>query len=498
MQHSRKTESRSLHNGLGSMVLALGVLALSGRYASAQTAGWNAVYGPSNVAASYAVVDATQYSGDICTMINSAITAYNSAMSTPTHGIVVDARGVSTPAACSNGATDYPWYNLVTTSPNQFFANIVLLPAGTITIGATWILPNNTQLVGEGPNTTTIQAASTFSQTDMIEMGHESASNPCAISVGGSTVWDCSGIVIEHLAVKGNGTGANPVNGINNCCAQELSRVNDVSISNVPRGLWLSDSFSENSGPYTNLMISGVNTCLRIGPATTSGNTMVNSRGVHGLTCSATYSSTYTAAITIDGPNNSLEDISISGSNSSAQDGILIGSQAPAEGNTLINIQGSGLKNVIHVSNQTNSNPNNNSGNCPYLTSGTVFNVCDLTILGVANSTANTTTVQDDLTISNTTTTTIKDSTLAMYTLGESVASGSNTPSYVGYSRYTTATAAGDTNAPSWLVGVDAPSGSCAVGTLYSCTGTSSQCAVSGKTAAVWQCMGGSTWHGIQ
>jgi hypothetical protein len=242
--------------------------------------------------------------------------------------------------------------------------------------------------------------------------------------------------------------------------------------------------FAQNSGPYTNLTISAVNTCLAIGPAM-HGNIMVNSRGVHGLQCSVNTANT--PAITVDGPNNSLEDILISTSKTGV-DGIFIGSQGPANGNTLLNIQGSGLNNVIHISNVSASTPQN----CPYTSNDKVYNVCDLTIFGVARS-SGTTTVQDDLTGA-----TITDSTLAMYTLGEIV--GNNSTPF-GYSRFTTA--ASGTNATPWLVGAMYPSGGCAIGTLYSCTGSSMACKnpTTGTEATLWQCASsstGPTWNKIQ
>jgi hypothetical protein len=197
------------------------------------------------------------------------------------------------------------------------------------------------------------------------------------------------------------------------------------------------------------------------------------------LRCSVASGST--AAITIDSPNNSLEDITISGSNSSTQDGILIGSHAAAQGNVLLNVQGANLNNVIHIKNYTPSS----SSNCPGNTNNSV---CDITILGVSNS-GSTTTIQDDLVSA---TQGIKDSTVGLYVVGEpvqNIASGGT--SNIGYSRFTTATASGNT--PTWLVGPTTPSGSCAVGTLYSCT----QCASGSGT--VWECLGGgTTWKKIQ
>lgn len=480
MHQMRRVQLASLQFGLGILL----VTALSMRVSAQQ--GQNAVVqstGPITTSPSYAIVDATQFQvngSDLCATINNVFGVYYPTVGAA-NGIVVDARGISgTALQCTSGTN--PWSNLISAENkygNDEFTDIVLLPAGTIQIQTTWVLPNYTHLIGQGPNSTIIQAGSNITQ-DMIDMGQASG-------LLCSSLPDCPGVVIEHLELNGNGNQY----GIVNCCAQELSRVNDVSISNVKTGLWLSDRFAQNSGPYTNLTISGVNTCLSIGPAM-SGN-MVNSRGVHGLQCSV--NSTSSAAITVDGPNNSLEDISISSASSSA-DGIYVGSKGSAEGNTFLNIQGSGLNNVIHISNANNSGVSGPQ-NCPYTHNrtsgqGTVYNVCDLTIFGVARS-SGTSTVKDDLTG-----TTIIDSTLAMYTLGEIV--GTNYTSF-GYSRFTTATASGNTNATPWLVGATYPSGSCKIGTLYSCTGSSSACNNSTATAALWQCVpvsGTPTWTKIQ
>jgi hypothetical protein len=420
---------------------------------------------------SYALVDATRFSGsDICAMISSVFALYNQVNTPYLEGVVIDARGVSTAASCGSN----PWSTL--SGSNGPFSSVVLLPSGTITIQSTWILPDKTRLVGEGPSSTTIAAGSSLTTGDMIDMGAPSGFSCSARP-------DCPGIIIEHLGLVGNGN----VNGIVNCCAQELSHVNDVSISNVKTGLWISDKYAENSGPYTNLTISGASVaCLSIGPGVTA--TIPVTRGIHGLSCSVNNSST--AAITIDGSNNSLEDISISGS--SSQDGILIGSHAPAQGNVLFNIQGTGLKNVIHIS--PNTTPTSGASNCPEFITTTNYNyVCDVTMLGVARS-GGTTTIQDDLASPSQG---INDSTVAIYVLGETIQNLSGTTTTdIGYSRFTTATASGNT--PTWIVGPAAPSGTCAVGAIYSCTGSSGACTSGTSTGAVWQCLGGGTWKKIQ
>lgn len=468
MHQLRRARLRVLHFLIGVLFTATLSTTANAQNSPQTPQGWNAsVYSGSGTitpSPSYAVVDAAQYSGsDLCVQINNVFATYNASTS---NGIVVDARGVPSSALnCTSGTN--PWSNAI--SHGTSFWNIVLLPAGTITIQAPWVLPLWTHLIGQGPNSTVIAAASGLGSQDVIDMGLESNSMPCYVATG-----DCPGIVIEHLGLIGNDLGK----GIVNCCAQELSRVNDVSMSHVTTGLALSNRFAQNSGPYSNLTISAKNACLAIGPATTGDQfgymTMINSRGVHGLTCSVNTSNT--AAIKIDGPGNSLEDISISTS-STEVDGILIGAQGPAQGNTLFNVQGIGLKNVIHVSPQTGSLQHNNAGNCPYPvvnSQKTVYNVCDLTIFGVARING-TSTVQDDLT-----NTTLKDTTLAMYVLGEIV--GTNTTN-IGYSRITTGTAVANTNATPWLVGATAPSGSCSVGAMYSCTGSSCP----GQSMNVWE-----------
>ena len=193
----------------------------------------------------------------------------------------------------------------------------------------------------------------------------------------------------------------------------------------------------------------------------------------------------------IDVPDNELEDITVS-SATSGMDGVLIGSKGPAEGNTLTNVLGgSGLANVIHISNATSAKQTNGNGFCPFPVSpGAVNNVCDLTILGVAGP-SGTNTLRDELT-----NTTVTDPSLGMYTLGEYV--GTNSVS-IGNSRFTTAAA--NTNTTPWLVGPAAPTGTCSVGALYSCTGSSGSCTISTVTATLWQCVGsstGSTWTKIQ
>jgi hypothetical protein len=397
---------------------------------------WTALGSSANrVTKTFAMVDAREFGGDICARIRaSIIQTYYSGGPNYNYGIVVDARGVGpgTIQSCS----DSPW-DLSVQPP----ATVVLLPSGTITISNTWTMPAQARLVGEGPGLTLLKA--TFSGADMIDMGNSTLCPPGSAN-------DCPAIVIEHLALSGNSHSA--VNGIVNNNAQELSYVNDVSFSNITgTALSLASQFTWNSGPYTNLTMSDVGTCVNIdGPPGT--------RGIHGLTCGTNSSSG--AAIYLNASNNSLEDISLSGSNT---DGIQIGGDASAlaHNNVLFNIRGTGFTNLIHIENNTGTT------NCPGQTSvsgPTVNNVCDITILGVTNGSGNT--VYDQ--VSNTT---LTDSNLGMYILGEPVqyGTGSSTNNvFLGYSHFTTSL-----NWPTWLVGTTQPSPltSCpSVGSLYSVT----------------------------
>ena len=494
-------------------LLALLMLAVTARAQTSQgNDGFTAAYqSVGSLIASYSLVDATQFgppTSSICALISNVFNDFNN--STVNSGVIVDARAVAgSQLQCTNQDPN-PWNNLGGQdgqgNKKGPFSNIVLLPSGTITIACSWILPDHTYLLGEGPNLTVIAAAQGFNSTmcqnngngsdnDMIDMGAEASFQTmfhCSL-VGAP---DCADIRIEHLALYGNGT----VNGIVNCCAQELSHVKDVSVSNVNVGLWLNDGFAENSGPYTDLTINAV-TCLRIGPAITAppltAPVLAGTRGVHGLNCRSMGS----PAINVDGVNNTLEDISITGNGSG--DGLLIGQNGPASGNVLVNIQGSGLGNLIHLSQETSavySNPP--APACPGPVNGqnqtSANNVCDTTILSATLSGSGNT-IEDDLVLPNQSDIFVADPNVAMYVLGEPVVgTAGGTSSVLGYSRFTTATRSA--TAPTWLFGTGAPTGNCNVGSLYSCTGTG--CQLGSVTATLWQCAGGNPgaglWVGVQ
>jgi len=287
-------------------------------------------------------------------------------------------------------------------------------------------------------------------------MGNLSYSN-CAAANN-----DCPGIAIEHLTLNGNSQSS--VNGIVNLYGQELSYVQDVkftAITGTALSLSLSAS-SNNSGPYSNLTMSGVGTCVSI-------NAAIGTRGIHGLNCSTSGTG---PAIDVEGSNNSLEDISLTGKTGTSTDGILIGNSAAALNNVLFNVNGSGFSNLIHISNNSANNQNECPGKANSSQGTTAYNVCDITIMGVTNSSGNT--IYDQVSG-----VTLTDSNLGMYVLGEPVqygdSSGSN-DQFLGNSHFTTSP-----KWPSWVTGSSSPSSGCSnVGSLYSVT--------SGTNGTLWEC----------
>jgi len=418
--------------------------------ASAQgvNAGANAVY---NYAATTTIpstsfVDANQFTGssstDVCGKINAVLTWANY----PASGTVIDARGI-VPAMNTRNYT---------CSMNPFSGvsspSVVLLPSGTIKTAFTWILPANTRLIGVGPSGitppgTTIQAMSGLAST-IIQLATASAS--------------AESVSVENLTLEGMSMA---VSGIVNVYAEEHSYVRNVTFINflgaaggaAPAlliGSTPGTQAGQNSGPYEDLYF--VNTeggCVTLNSK--------NTRGIHQMTCIGNVS-TYQAGVYLDGPANRIEDTHFEG----FADGILVGSQSgsAAFGDVISNADGNSnslngpMTNVIHIENN---------------------GVVDLAITGVRADEFGSTapnSIRDDET-----STTLSDSTVALYVLGEAKAGGR--------SRFTTSP-----NAPAWVVGNVAPSGSCApasIGSLYSNTGAGSPSTtlyvcVPGSLGGVW------------
>jgi hypothetical protein len=408
-------------------------------------------------------------------MIHAVLLAY-----TPTNynGVVVDARAINpgTIQYCSVN-----WANTVSTS----FATTILLPSGTIATATTWILPSYTHVIGEGPGLTVVEACNTnisvcsgaFTGSEMIDMGSTSV---CILN-------DCNDVTVERLSLDGNGVSGLNINGIVNQYSQELSSVRDVGFSDFAggfgsstgTGLIIKGVLAQNSGPYSDLTMTNVGTCVALEPGpfpSVSGSfSPPQTRGIHGINCVAA-SSTTSAGIYVDTCNNTIEDVALSG----FPDGILLGSLSTAYNNVLMNISGSAGSHLVHLSNATGQL------SCPVppaaagYYSSSASNVSDVTILGVSKS-GSSTTIQDDLT-----NTALSDPHVGMYVVGGAFFHSGTTTDY---SRFTTSQ-----SLPTWRIGSGSPTGvTCATGSLYSqTTGGSS------PPSTIWECEASSNWVPVQ
>jgi len=223
----------------GVVVVLIALSAVGPTVAAAQTAsqGNNAVYNSSGNCSSClgsgAFIDASVFADTtFCKTI------YDIPQPTGYSTAVIDARGLNSSISgfsmtCAAGTT--PWNN-GTTYLNK--PSTILLPAGTIVIPKTWVLPNNTVLIGVGdalPSTssassTTIQACTScsFSGSDMIDLG---TSILCPM-YGDIPV--CNSVSVENLVLDGQGRS---LNGIVNTNAQiNLTRPRD-SYQGMPSGM---------------------------------------------------------------------------------------------------------------------------------------------------------------------------------------------------------------------------------------------------------------------
>jgi|GEM_PF-1470817 len=409
------------------------------------------------------VTPGTDFCNTLFNIINSApgYPAY------PTSGAVIDARGISAPVPCASGST--PWIS-GSTAPATNYPATILLPAATITISNTWILPQHSRIVGQGPGLTTITPATGFNydpaedtQIDaLIEMGTQSTA--LAAFCGGNA--DCVEVGVQDLTLNLNGGVVSVPYGIYNAASQELSYVDNVifnAVGNSTTATYalevtvVSGPSSSNSGPYTNL-VCNLGTSVNAG--TRCVDLQAHTRGLHGITCNGG-SNSATAAIYLDSDANSIEDVYING----FLNGIYIGSQAglsshpQAPSNVLFNIAGgSSVTNLIHISNNTTAS------STPICPGGTPRQaVCDLTILN-ASAAANTT-ILDDLT-PPALTVTGGDTNVGVYIVGEQIGSTATSP--LQYTRFTSSP-----RVPTWGSGTSRPSGTCtSTGSLYSSVST--------------------------
>jgi hypothetical protein len=496
-------------------VVFVGWFLISPSRMSAQSGspGQKAVYGPNGLTGSAVWVDASAWWNpvttpvpDLCSIIQLKILTSGYGSSSYPNGTVIDARGLAygvkngTQTACSVN----PFGALTGPPPST----ILLLPSGFVDTNVTWVVPNNTTLIGDEQGTT-IRAKNPsnglFSGSYIIEMGGTN-------NIGG-TVYHlcpqggaCTGIGIEHLFLEG--ALVTGVGGIDNQYSQAGSYVNNVNLDGFSlTGLFIEAPSSTypgatNSGPYSNIVFnagSNTPTCIDLETQT---------QGIHGVTCIGNSSTVVNpfAGIVVNAGNNSIEDAHIE----SYWDGIQVGPANTPVTNVLISNVTTGdsllTKNTVHLCGPSPL-PGSTFGNC----AGNYVNatVKDVTIFQAMNGNGiQTTTVVDDVSKNAIVACFTKLPTAGpgcaypilstgMYVLGEPDAGSTTTnPAYTKFSSSPTTLNGnynnGSSYMPTWGVGTVLPDSQlCSpVGAIYSQTGTT------GKS--VYVCNASGNWITIR
>jgi hypothetical protein len=431
---------------LSSTVVLLGWFSASPTRVQAQ-AGYNVVTSgtgtiPSWALASSSFIDASAVTSltphnDLCGKIFTILVS----ASYPPSGTVIDARGVTGSAlTCFSGTTPWVGGGAPASAPS-----IILLPSGQITTNSTWVLPPYTRLIGVGAPGLMLSGAGSGT---LISAG-ASLSGPIIEFIGSVSSTPFS-VSVESLTL--NGANTTGVSGIVNDFAQEHSYVRNVTFRNFVApalvvGAGPGDPNPQNSGPYEDLYFLGATEgCVTLNAK--------NTRGIRDMTCVSNSRSMPlpAAGVLLDGPANVIQDTHFEG----FQDGIRIGSQSSSEafGDVIINADGNSNATQLQMTNTVRIS--NALGN----------NVVDLTLTGIRADEYESTapnSIRDDET-----STTLADSTVALYVLGEPIGGVSGA-----YSKFTTSPAAVGDNRATWGVGDGVPTGSCNVGSLFSNVGGS-------------------------
>lgn len=507
---------RTSLRGLAVVILIGGTLSL------AQNAGNNTVYNGATATPSAAFIDASvfppagQGTPDICSALHYVLT--NVAI----QGSVIDARSF---AKISSTQTTLDC-TLASTSPNPFIGvmigSTILLPPGNILINATWTIPGNTRLIGEGSfGTTAINWNSGTAPTSgfMVQM----------------CLSPCTNASMEHLTLT-LATGISvtlPVSGIENVSAGDGSYIDDITMATLYNGLRV-DSTAANSGPYTNLNITlqnGTSTCSTgtasscrsgieldaptrgVHGATIIGNTVLSGAGASGCQPNprGNGSDAVPGAVLVRAGGNTVEDIHVE----TFWDGVQIeplatsSSYIGVSGVYVSNISGGQkplgpVTNTVHICGPNQAS--NIFGPCSISGATGVGTVSDISIwnassdldgagaAGGCNTTGYASAITDDVqgliipyigSGSNP-----PKMTYPMYHLGEAVTvTGSVTGrTFLGGGVVPASSTPTHNGIPAWTVGMGTPGATCpAIGSLYSnSTGTSSSSALYLCTTVGW------------
>jgi hypothetical protein len=190
--------------------------------AEAQSQGNNAVYNSSGICSSStlcgfsgAFIDASTFASsfpNICAILHGILIGG----SYPAAGAVIDARGLNS-SITSMQCTASPWSGITSPPPSK-----ILLPAGTILIPTSWILPANTHLIGEGdnPSSATLAAGTTIQACNSSKNTCSFPANTAMIQFGFSS--SATGISVENVTLDGQGQ---PINGVVNPYSSYLTYV---------------------------------------------------------------------------------------------------------------------------------------------------------------------------------------------------------------------------------------------------------------------------------
>lgn len=192
-------------------------------------------YAPhTNCGFSGAFIDASVFVGslnpNICSLLHGILNgSLLGSTGYPAYGAVIDARGLNSNNT-SMQCTASPWAGITSPPPST-----ILLPAGTILIPKSWILPANTHLIGEGdnPGSAALAAGTTIQACNSL-LNSCSFTNSAMIQFGSSSA---TGISVENVTLDRQGQS---INGIVNQYSSYLSYVDRVTLERASSLLTIS------------------------------------------------------------------------------------------------------------------------------------------------------------------------------------------------------------------------------------------------------------------
>jgi hypothetical protein len=273
-------------------------------------------------AAMYATVDATQFSGaDMCAKIAAAA---NTLVSLSPNSGTIDATGFSGTQTCAASPFG-SWPGGGEFSTTIKFGRVTWVSNNQI------VIPNRTQIVGTSPF-----SYLATSEGFVVQMGSSFTPNtgcPKALFVfGGTSCGSTNTSEFFNIQLRNADVRCDPGSvgisgsiGVLNTNAEEESLLQNVNTHGCYTGVQVGTSYAQNSGPYTNLGMSFVNTtgpgtqCLVVADPAASAS-YINAT-FRGISCGGGGSANSTNAINISGTGVRLVDSHVE----EAVNGVVIG-----------------------------------------------------------------------------------------------------------------------------------------------------------------------------